>query len=362
MPAFGDSGREARDRERPLLKERLFGKTKGEIASIVLELGREPYTAAQLCEWLYKKRAASFEEMTNLPKELRAQLASLFDVGALGPDRVSVSADGTKKYLFAASGRFVEAAFIPEERRATLCLSTQVGCKMGCLFCMTARQGFQSNLTAGEIVNQYARLPEHDEITNIVYMGMGEPLDNLEPVLASLEILTADWGFALSPERITVSTIGIIPAMIEFLARSRCHLAISLHNPFDDDRRRLMPVEHVYPMADVLAGLRASVVGRRRRVSFEYIMFDGINDTPRHAKELVRILHGLTCRVNLIRYHSIPGSPLAPSPDSRMVEFEQRLKQSGVTTTIRKSRGQDIQAACGLLSTKALLAPEPVDY
>lgn len=342
------------------MKERLFGKTRGELLALVQEMGRPPFTADQLCEWLYKKRAAGFEEMTNLPKELRARLAERFEVAPGGPERVSQSADGTKKYLFPASGRWVEAAFIPESRRATLCLSTQVGCRMGCLFCMTGKQGFQANLDPGEILSQYARIPEFGEITNIVYMGMGEPLDNLQAVLASLEVLTASWGFGMSPRRVTVSTIGVIPAMRVFLAKSASRLAVSLHSPFEEERRRLMPVEHVYPIAEVLDLLRGE--GLKARLSFEYIMFDGVNDSPRHARELVRILHGIDCRVNLIHFHRIPGTPLAPTPAERMVEFENRLKQSGIMATIRKSRGEDIQAACGLLSTKELLRPQPVDY
>ena len=202
----------------------------------------------------------------------------------------------------------MDAAFIPDGERATLCLSGQVGCRMGCRFCMTGRQGFQGNLTAGEIVNQYRSLPERERITNIVYMGMGEPLDNLANVLASLDILTADWGYGLAPRRITVSTVGVLPALEEFLERSACHLAVSLHSPFDEERRRLMPVEGLHPLAAVLDTLRRVAVPRRRRVSFEVIMFDGVNDTPRHAREMVRILDGIRCRVNLIPFHPVPGT------------------------------------------------------
>lgn len=342
------------------MKDRLFGKTQNELRELVREMDCPPYTADQLCEWLYKKRVTRFEEMSNLPKELRARLGELFEVAPGGPERVSASADGTKKYLFPASGRWVEAAFIPDGRRATLCLSTQVGCRMGCLFCMTGKQGFQANLDPGEILSQYARIPEFDEITNIVYMGMGEPLDNLQAVLTSIEILTSPWGFGMSPRRITVSTIGVIPAMRAFLAKSASRLAVSLHSPFEEERRRLMPVEHIYPIAEVLDLLREERL--KARISFEYIMFEGVNDSPRHARELVRILHGIECRVNLIHFHRIPGTPLAPTPADRMVEFENQLKQSGIMATIRKSRGEDIQAACGLLSTKELLRPQPVDY
>lgn len=340
----------------------LFGMTRDELSVLVRELGQPEFAAEQVAGWLYARGASSFEEMTNLSKRFRSDLAGRFAVGSYAPNRVSVSADGTKKYLFAVGPRFVEAAYIPERRRNTLCLSTQVGCKMGCLFCMTGKQGFQGNLTTGQIVNQYASLPESERVTNIVYMGMGEPFDNLDAVMKSLEILTARWGYSMSPRKITVSTIGVLPAIRRFLVESDVHLAVSLHSPFASERRRLMPIENVYPAAQVLDLLRESSLAQRRRLSFEYIMFHGVNDTPRHAKELVRILHGLSCRVNLIHFHSIPGTPLVGTPTERMETFRDRLNERGITTTIRRSRGQDIQAACGLLSTKALLTPESVDY
>ncbi|HTX73889.1 MAG TPA: 23S rRNA (adenine(2503)-C(2))-methyltransferase RlmN [Rectinemataceae bacterium] len=335
----------------------LFGASLEELGRIAAAFGQPAFVSAQMADWLYKKVVGSVDDMANLSKTFRGALAERYVLGRKAPEHESVSRDGTKKYLFGTGhGRFVEAAYIPESDRATLCLSTQVGCKMGCLFCMTGKQGFQGNLGPGEIVNQFASLPERDRITNIVYMGMGEPLDNLENVLASLEIFTADWGFALSPRRITVSSVGIIPGLEAFLARSECHLAISLHSPFDDERRSLMPVQNVYPLAEVLALLRSSPIARRRRISFEYIMFGGLNDTPRHSRELVRILNGIRCRVNLIRFHPIPDTPLQASPDSTLLAFEEQLRKAGVMTTIRKSRGQDILAACGLLSTKTQMS------
>ncbi len=305
---------------------------------------------------MYAKDAASFDAMTNIPRAARTLLAERYAIERRAPARVSESADGTRKYLFGAgNARFVEAAWIPEERRSTLCLSVQVGCKMGCLFCMTGKQGFQGHLSSGEILDQYRSLPERDRVTNIVYMGMGEPMDNLESVLDSLEVLCADYGFGLSPTRITVSTIGLVPAMRTFLARTRCHLAVSLHTPFEEERRRLMPIENVHPLAEVLAELRASMVRGQRRVSFEYIMFENVNDTPRHARELARILDGIRCRVNLIPFHTIPGTPLTPSPREAMERFQALLREKGILTTIRQSRGQDIEAACGLLSTRELV-------
>jgi 23S rRNA (adenine2503-C2)-methyltransferase len=339
-------------------KENLFGRTLGELGLVAAEAGLRPFAARQLAHWLYPGRAATFEAMLNLSARARAWLAERYEIRLQAPAAEAQSADGTRKYLFPAAGRFVEAAFIPEDKRATLCLSVQVGCKMGCLFCQTGRQGFQGHLAPGEILNQVASLPERERLTNLVYMGMGEPLDNLESVLASLEVLTADWGYGFSPSRITVSTVGLLPAMLHFLEASRCHLAVSLHSPFEEERRRLMPVENVYPLREVLRALRERVPDGRRRVSFEYILFDGLNDTPRHARELSRVLQGIRSRINLIPFHPIPGSPLAPSPPERIQGFQERLKASGFVTTLRKSRGLDIAAACGLLSTKKLLERE----
>ena len=239
--------------------------------------------------------------------------------------------------------------------RATLCVSTQIGCKMGCLFCMTGKQGFQGNLTTGEIINQIQSLPEFNKLTNIVYMGMGEPMDNIDAVLQSIEIMTSEKGYGWSPKRITVSTIGIIPAMITFLDKSQAHLAVSLHSPFDEERQELMPIQSVYPITDVIEEIKKWNLGRQRRISFEYIMFKGVNDTPKHANELVRLLNGIKCRINLIRFHPIPGTPLQGTSFDDIVEFQNRLKSKGMTVTIRASRGEDIFAACGMLSTKEFL-------
>ncbi len=336
-------------------KTSLFGLTLPQLTNLVLAEGLPKFTAKQIADWLYKKDIDSIEQMTNLSIKVREKLAEKYSFGLSKPVKVSESADGTKKYLFSAGEmKFVEAAYIPDSDRATLCVSSQVGCKMGCLFCMTGKQGFQGNLSAGEIVNQLRSIPEWHNITNIVYMGMGEPFDNLQNVLASLEVLTSDWGMAMSPRRITVSTIGVTPAMREFLEKSQCHLAVSLHTPFDDERRALMPIQNVYPIQEVVNEIRKFDFSGQRRVSFEYILFDNQNDTPRHVREISRLLTGLQCRVNLIRFHSIPDSPLKGSPDERIIKFRDALTAKGVFTTIRASRGQDIQAACGLLSTKEI--------
>ncbi len=338
------------------MKQLLFGKTLAALREVVEEAGLPAFAAGQIAGWLYVRKVGTIDEMTNLSKKARAYLNSRYDTGVSAPMKVLVSRDGTKKYIFGTgSEKFIETAMIPENDRITVCVSSQVGCKMGCLFCMTGKQGFQGQLTAGEIVNQVRSIEEADKVTNIVYMGMGEPFDNLEEVLRSIEILTAPWGFAMSPRRITVSTIGIIPGMKSFLERSEAHLAVSLHSPFDEERRQLMPIQAVYPIAGVVQEIRKWDFSGQRRVSFEYILFRGLNDTPRHVRELARLLNGINCRVNLIRFHSIPGTSLQGTDDDALMSFRDELNRKGILTTIRASRGEDIYAACGLLSTRELI-------
>jgi len=330
----------------------LVGKTLDELKTVVTELGMPAFTAKQLSEWLYKKRAFTIDEMTNISAKNRVLLNEKYEVGRSLPVQVAESEDGTKKYLFKTDGgHFIETVYIPDEDRATLCVSSQVGCKMDCLFCMTGKQGFTAQLTPTEILNQIMSIPEAELLTNLVFMGMGEPFDNMLAMLRSLEILTADYGYAWSPRRITVSSIGLIPGMKVFLERSQCHLAISLHSPFSHERLQLMPVEKAYPLEKVLDELRKHDFSKQRRVSFEYIVFDGVNDTMRHAVELVKILRGIDCRVNLIRFHAIPGVQLKGSNQEKMTFFRDYLTNNGVTATIRRSRGEDIFAACGMLST-----------
>ena len=337
------------------MKDSLFGKTLAELQEVVVELGLPKFTAKQIADWLYKKEVSSIDEMSNLSKKARELLGEKYEFGLTAPTKVQESTDGTKKYLFPTiQHKFIETAMIPERERKTVCVSSQVGCKMGCLFCFTAKQGFQGHLSAGEILNQVKSIGEAGEITNIVYMGMGEPFDNLEQVLKSIKILTSDWGFAMSPRRITVSTIGIIPGMLTFLEKSEAHLAVSLHTPFNDERRTLMPVQVAYPIDEVVAEIKRWDFGRQRRVSFEYIVFENLNDSPRHVRELVKLLDGLKCRINLIRFHPVPGTPLKSPSDKVMQEFKDALNRKGILTTVRASRGQDIYAACGLLSTKEM--------
>jgi len=333
-------------------KKKLFGLTLSELSEVVRDASLPPYAAKQIAGWLYHRGAPAIGAMTDLSLAARKILEKDYETGLNPPVSESSASDGTKKYLFrVGENRFIETVFIPDHDRATICLSVQLGCRMGCRFCMTARQGFQGNLSANEILNQFRSLPEHDALTNIVFMGMGEPLDNLEEVLRCLEILTSDWGYGWSPTRITVSTTGITGRIEEFLNKSKCHLAVSLHSPFDSERQSLMPVQKAHPVKEVLDTIRGFDFGRQRRVSFEYILFRGVNDTPAHVRELARILEGIRCRINLIRFHSIPGSEFT-SPDQRGMEaFRDSLNAKGIAATIRASRGQDINAACGLLST-----------
>jgi 23S rRNA (adenine2503-C2)-methyltransferase len=335
-----------------MLKEKLYGKTLNELIAVTKCNGLPGFAAKQIADWLYKKEIQSIEEMTNLSKKTRELLAKDYEIGLSAPVNASESSDGTKKYLYKVlNDKYIEAAYIPDNERATICVSSQAGCKMGCIFCMTGKQGLQGNLSSNEILNQFRSLPEFRNLSNMVFMGMGEPLDNISEVLKSLDILTNEWGYGWSPTRITVSTVGLITGIKEFLDKSRCHLAVSLHSPFDEERRKLMPIQRTNNVEDVLDIIRKFDFNSQRRVSFEYILFKGMNDTPRHIKELARILNGIKCRINIIRFHPIPGSQFQSPNLGTTINFKEALNAKGILTTIRASRGVDIQAACGLLST-----------
>jgi 23S rRNA (adenine2503-C2)-methyltransferase len=335
-----------------MLKDKLYGKTLGELIEVTKRLKLPAFAAKQIADWLYKKEVDSIGEMTNLSKKARELLSADYIYGLSAPAAYSTSVDGTKKYLYnVLDNKYIETAYIPDDARATICISSQAGCKMGCLFCMTGRQGFQGNLSSNEILNQFRSLPEFNTLTNMVFMGMGEPLDNIAELLKSLEILTNDWGYGWSPTRITVSTVGLINSVKEFLEKSRCHLAVSLHSPFDEERRKLMPIQKSNSVKDVLNVIKSFDLNSQRRISFEYILFKGLNDTPVHIKELARILNGIKCRINIIRFHEIPGSPYESPDMETTIRFKEKLNDKGILTTVRTSRGQDIQAACGLLST-----------
>ena len=332
-------------------KEHLLGKTWEELQTITSETGMPRFATKQIASWLYAKRVTAIEDMSNLSLRHRELLAQRYDVGREAPVQAHRSVDGTIKYLFKVGADFVETVYIPDHDRATLCVSSQVGCKMNCSFCMTGKQGFRRNLTSAEIINQILSVEDSDKLTNLVFMGMGEPFDNLDEVMKALLILTSEWGFAWSPKRITVSTIGHLKGIRRFLDESRCHLAVSLHAPSREERLQIMPVEKAYPIADILDLLRQYDFSHQRRLSFEYILFSGYNDSLRHADALARLLQGVECRVNLIRFHAIPGVNLKSSDPRSIEAFRDRLNSRGIVATIRASRGEDIFAACGMLST-----------
>lgn len=334
--------------------ETLLGKTVEELQAVALGVGLQKFAGKQLAEWIYVRRVTCFDQMTNISLKGREALKAHYTIGRYAPVREAVSVDGTRKYLFPVGEQFIEAVYIPEDDRATLCVSTQAGCKMGCRFCMTGTLGFHGHLTSADILNQIFEIDQlaitqhQSPITNLVFMGEGEPMDNLDHVLRALEIMTVDYGCAWSPKRITVSTVGI-PAMKRFIEHSECHLAVSLHNPFAVERAQIMPAEKMYSVTKVVELIKQYDWSHQRRVSFEYICWHGVNDTVRHAKELIRLLKGLNCRVNLIRFHEGVERQFPASDEKQMEWFRDYLTANGVTTTIRRSRGEDILAACGML-------------
>jgi 23S rRNA (adenine2503-C2)-methyltransferase len=329
----------------------LYGLTLSQLQQLCQELELPRYAAKQIAGWLYRRGATDIEQMSDLSKANRARLAQHYTVGLSAPVKVSTSIDGTKKYLYRSEqGAAIESAYIPDGERATLCVSSQAGCRMGCRFCATGRLGLLHNLSTCDILNQIASLPERESLTNVVYMGMGEPLDNVQNLMNALEIMTAEWGYGWSPTRITVSTAGVAKELDNFLQKTQVHLAVSLHNPFHDQRAEIMPIERAYPIAQVADILRKYDFTHQRRVSFEYIVMSGLNDSTQHIKELCRLLNGIKCRINLIRFHKIPDSPYFSPNDEKMTAFRNALTNKGIMTTIRTSRGEDIQAACGLLA------------
>ena len=335
------------------MKEKLLGKTLDEMQEAVVSCGLKPFVGRQLADWIYAKRAASWDQMTNIGKDAKAKIQAKYDLGTSAPVGLAESSDGTRKYLFEVSpGNCVEAVMIPDDDRKTLCVSSQAGCKMGCRFCMTGRQGWHGNLDVADILNQFLSIDEARDLTNAVFMGMGEPLDNYGNLRRALHVLTSDWGFGWSPKRITVSTIGVLPSLQRYLDEERCHLAVSLHNPFPEEREGMMPAQKAWDICDIVRLLRRYDFSGQRRVSFEYTMFAGFNDDKRHADALIRLLKGMECRVNLIRFHRIPDFPYDTSSSVAMEAFKERLNNNGITCTIRSSRGEDILAACGMLAGK----------
>ena len=333
-------------------KIELYGASLEQLRTICESLDLPRFAPKQIAKWLYTRFVTDIDAMTDLSKVARERLKEHCVLGLSAPLKVSVSQDGTKKYLFRTSqGEYIESALIPDGERMTLCVSSQAGCKMGCKFCATGRMGFRHQLSATEIINQVLSIPERDKLTNLVFMGMGEPLDNIDNLLRTLDILTSEWGMAWSPTRITVSTAGVAKTLPRLLDESKVHIAVSLHNPFPEERKEIMPIENSYSIREVCDILRRYDFTHQRRVSFEYIVLEGMNCSMRHIKELSRLLDGIKCRINLIRFHKIPDSPFFSPELERIIEFRDTLTKRGIQTTLRASRGEDIEAACGLLST-----------
>lgn len=332
-------------------KQILLGMDLTDLESVVRDFDMPRFTAKQIAQWLYARRVKSVDEMTNISLKFREMIKAKYEIGSVPPVESKCSVDGTIKYLYPVDNKFIEAVYIPETDRATLCISSQIGCKMNCKFCMTGKMGFKGNLSVGQILNQFISVPEFEKITNIVVMGMGEPLDNIENVLKALSIIQAPYGFGWSPKRITLSSVGLKKSLKHFIETSNCHLAISLHSPVPSQRAELMPAEKAFSIIEIIDLVKQYDFSKQRRLSFEYIMFKGLNDSIIYAKELVKLLRGVDCRVNLIRFHSIPGVSLQGSSDETIETFKDYLVGHGLFSTIRASRGEDIFAACGMLST-----------
>ncbi len=342
-------------------KIKLIGMNLAELQDVAYKGGMPKFVGKQLAEWIYAKGAESFDEMVNISKKNKQWLAEHYDIGREAPVHQTRSTDGTVKYLFATPvGKGIESVYIPEHDRATLCVSSQVGCKMNCYFCATGKMGFKANLPASAIINQILSIPPRQAVTegrmnpltNVVFMGMGEPLDNFGAVERVIEILTAPWGLAWSPKRITVSTVGKLPQLKELLDRTQVHVAVSVHTADTAQRESMMPAQKAFPISSVMKCLSAYDFSHQRRLSLEYIMWRGVNDDIAHADMLVKLIGNQPVRVNLIRFHAIPGVELHPASEERMLMFRNYLNQKGITATIRASRGEDIEAACGMLSTK----------
>jgi 23S rRNA (adenine2503-C2)-methyltransferase len=335
--------------------------TKADLETWMLERGEKPYHARQVLKWLYQRGATSFAAMTDVSAALRARLEQEFSIRNLACVRMTAAADGTRKFLFAlGDGRRIESVQIPAEDRLTLCVSSQVGCAMGCRFCATATVRPIRDLTAGEIVSQIwdvqQALPATQRLTNLVFMGMGEPLANYEQVVKAIEIITAEWGCNFSPRRVTVSTVGLVPQMKRLLEETSVNLTVSLTATTNTLRDDLMPVNRRFPLGQLMEACRTLPIAPRKRVTFAYTMLKDVNDSEADAKRLTKLLQGFRLKVNLIPFNPFPGSEFQPSPRPRIEHFRQALLDKGIMATIRESRGQDAQAACGQLA-----AAFPVD-
>ncbi len=334
-----------------MIKKSLCGHTLEEIFSLISSSGYTRAHALSISNSIYKRKASEFSLIPGIPRKLKEELSENAYTGIIKPVAFEISVDKSVKYLFRSDdGKEFETVFIPEIKRHTVCVSTQSGCRMGCSFCATGRYGFHGNLTAGEIVNQLLSLPDSQKITHVVFMGMGEPLDNLDNVLKACEIITAEWGLALSPRNVTVSTVGITPAVNKFLKLSSCNLTLSLHTPFSDERKKIAPVEKRYPVRTIIGLMKVHPLKKKRRLSIAYIMIRDFNDSDAHLEELISILKNSDIRINLLPYHNTGNGHYISSTEERMQIFKHELVISGISASIRKSRGADISAACGLLA------------
>ncbi|MEW5876375.1 MAG: 23S rRNA (adenine(2503)-C(2))-methyltransferase RlmN [Candidatus Zixiibacteriota bacterium] len=341
-----------------MVRTNLLGLTPDQIADKLSEVGEPAYRGSQIANWIYRNRVFDFAAMSNLGRPLRDRLAVRFSVDIPDPATHQTSPDGTEKLLFRQGNDLWEAVLMRDAERRTVCVSTQSGCGLGCRFCATATLGFKRNLSAGEIIGQILRagelLPPSERVTNLVFMGMGEPLQNFDAVKQVLEIVGADWGLDISWRHTTVSTVGLVPQIHEWAkAKIKARLAISLIAADDGLRSELMPINRKYPLAELKKAAIAAATSTGRRVTFEYILMDGVNDSIEYAKKLVHFIHEIPCKINLIRFHPHPGSPYRPPPEERVLAFRDYLYPRCPAVSIRKSFGVDIDAACGQLAGRA---------
>lgn len=331
----------------------LCGLTADEIYDLIGSSGYTRIQAVSVSNSIYKKHISDISDFTKIPVQLKEMLLKVTHTGINLPLASVVSEDKSVKYLFnTEDGKKFETVYIPDKKRNTVCVSTQLGCRMGCSFCVTARYGYRGNLTAGEIVNQIIAIPQSENVTHVVFMGMGEPMDNLENVLKACKIITAEWGLAISARNVTVSTVGLMPAVEQFLQNSDCNLTLSLYSPFPLERKKMVPAEYIYPVHTIINMIKNFPLKKKRRLSIAYVMIKDLNDSDYHLEELKSILKGSAIRVNLLSYHTVPGEQKSSSSIERMQVFKHKLIISGVSASIRKSRGTDISAACGLLAIR----------
>jgi 23S rRNA (adenine2503-C2)-methyltransferase len=332
-------------------KKNLAGLTANEISGLIGPLGFDHSHAISVATAIYRNRVTDISMIRKIPKKLRDHLAYTGSSLIHKPVKSEYSSDGSIKYLFKNSvGQLYETVYIPEKKRTTLCVSVQSGCRMGCPFCVTAGYGFHGDLDSSDIVNQVLAIPETRELTHIVFMGMGEPLDNIDNVLKACDIFTAEWGMAISPRNITVSTVGITPGVTRLLENSRCNLTLSLFSPFPEERIEVIPAEKRYPALEIIGIMKDFPATKKRRLSIAYVMIGGRNDTDKHLDGLISLLRNSGIRVNLLPYHTVAGDKIIPSTIERMMYFKHNLVISGVPASVRKSRGEDISAACGQLA------------